>query len=70
LFQPPHSPELNPIKQLWQDFKIDFWGSNFANLDGLRAAITEVLGYLHPDWIKSLTQYPFIMNALSDASIT
>ena len=70
LFQPPHSPELNPIERLWQDLKIDFRGSNFANLDELRAAITEVLGYLHPDWIQSLTQYPFIMKALSDASIT
>jgi hypothetical protein len=34
-------------------------------LDDLRDAIQEVMGYMTPDWIASLTQYPFIMNALS-----
>jgi hypothetical protein len=65
LYQPPHSPELNPIERLWQDLKLDFKGENFANLDELRFAIREVLGYMSPDWIASLTQYPFIMDALS-----
>jgi hypothetical protein len=65
LYQPAHSPELNPIERVWQDLKRDFKGENFADLDALRAAITEVLGYLTPEWLQSLTQYPFIMNALS-----
>lgn len=69
LFQPPHSPELNPIERLWLDLKIDLRGENFANLDQLRLAVREILSYMSPEWIASITQYPFIMNALSDASI-
>jgi len=65
LYQPSHSPELNPMERVWQDLKIDLFGENCANLDPLRAAVKEVLGYLTPDWLASLTQYPFIMNALS-----
>jgi transposase len=65
LYQPPHSPELNPIERVWQDLKLDLKGDNFANLDELRAAIQETLGYMIPDWMASLTQYPFIMRALS-----
>jgi hypothetical protein len=65
LYQPPHSPELNPIERVWEDLKVDLKGDNFANLDELRAAIKEVLSYMTPDWLASLTQYPFIMNALS-----
>ncbi|KAM3096541.1 IS630 family transposase [Phormidesmis sp. 146-12] len=65
LYQPPHSPELNPIERLWEDLKLDFKGEIFATLDELRTALREVLGYLTPDWIAAVTQYPFIMNALS-----
>lgn len=69
LFQPAHSPKLNPIERLWLDLKIDLRGANFANLDQLRQAVREILSYMTPEWIASLTQYPFIMKALSDASI-
>jgi transposase len=69
LFQPPHSPELNPIERLWLDLKIDLRGANFANLDQLRLAVREILSYMTPEWIASLTQFPFIMKALSDTSI-
>lgn len=70
LLQPPHSPELNPIERLWQDLKADLRGVNFCDLDQLRQAITNVLQEMHPDWIQSLTQFPFIMRALSDAQLT
>jgi hypothetical protein len=69
LFQPPHSPELNPTERVWEDLKVDLKGESFANLDELRAALREVLSYMTPEWIASLTQYDFIMNALSAASI-
>ena len=69
LFQPAHSPELNPIERLWLDLKIDLRGANFANLDQLRLAVREILADMTPAWIASLTQFPFIMKALSDASI-
>jgi hypothetical protein len=41
--------------------KIDLRGANFANLDQLRLAVREILSYMTPEWIASLTQYPFIM---------
>jgi transposase len=69
LFQPPHSSELNPIERLWLDLKVDLRGENFNSLDQLRAAISEVLGYLTPESIMSLIQYSYIMDALSAASI-
>jgi hypothetical protein len=69
LYQPAHSPELNPIERLWQDLKLDFKGENFATLDELRTALREPLSYLTPEWIASMTQYRYIMRALS-VSIT
>lgn len=35
LFQPAHSPELNPMKRLWQDIKKHFKGKNFDALPDL-----------------------------------
>jgi putative transposase len=70
LFQPPHSSELNPIERLWQDLKRDFKGESFASLNALKAAITKTLGDMSPEWIASLTQYPFILNALFVAGLT
>ncbi|MFM7425963.1 MAG: transposase [Elainella sp.] len=56
LFQPPHSPELNPIERVWQDLKSDLKGEVFTKLNDLRTAIREVLGYMSPEWLASLTQ--------------
>ncbi|MEH2409311.1 IS630 family transposase [Nostoc sp.] len=32
IFQPVHSPQLNPIERLWQFIKHQFKGENFSNL--------------------------------------
>jgi hypothetical protein len=69
LFHPPHSPELNPIERVWQDIKADLKGEIFQTLDDLRAALREVLGYLTPDWLASLSGYRHILSALSVAEI-
>lgn len=69
LFQPPHSPELNPIERVWQDLKADWKGEIFKTLDSLREAVREVLSYLTPDWIASLSSYHYILTALSVAGI-
>jgi transposase len=65
LFQPPYCPELNPIERVWQDLKADLKGWVFTRLDDLRAAIREVLSYMTPEWLASLTQYPYIVRAVS-----
>lgn len=69
LFQPSHSPELNPIERVWQDIKVDLKGEVFKDLDALRAALKEVLGYLTPDWLASVSGYGYILSALSVAGI-
>ena len=69
LFQPAHSPELNPIERVWQDIKVDLKGDVFETLDDLRTAVREVLGYLTPEWLASLSGYPYLLSALSVAGI-
>lgn len=69
LFQPPHSPELNPIERVWQDIKVDLKGEVFDTLDDLRTAVREVLGYLTPEWLASMAGFPYILSALSVAEI-
>jgi len=69
LVQPAHTPELNPIERVWQDIKADLKGTVFENLDALREALREVLGYFTPDWLASLSGYDYILSALSVAGI-
>jgi hypothetical protein len=69
LFQPAHSPELNPIERVWQDIKVDLKGDVFETLDDLRTAVREVLGYLTPEWLASISGYPYLLSALSVAEI-
>jgi hypothetical protein len=47
----------------------DCKGTKFANLDDLGATITAALNEITPEWIASLTQYPFMINAPSIAGI-
>jgi hypothetical protein len=44
-------------------------GEVFEHLDALRAALKEVLGYLTPDWLASVSSYDYILSALSVAGI-
>jgi transposase len=69
LFQPAHSPELNPIERVWQDIKADLKGEVFETLDDLRTAVREVLGYLTPEWLASIAGFPYLLSALSVADI-
>lgn len=69
LFQPAHSPELNPIERVWQDIKVDLKGEVFESLDDLRMAVREVLGYLTPEWLASIAGYPYLLSTLSVAGI-
>jgi transposase len=33
IFQPSHSPQLNPMERLWQFIKRQFKGESFSHLD-------------------------------------
>lgn len=64
IFQPSHSPELNPIERLWQFIKSHFKGKNFSNLDQLRRRVQYELAQLSSELISSLTSHDFILEAL------
>lgn len=68
-FQPPHTPQVNPIERLWQHLKDQLSWMNFAHLDALREVISERLRKLTPAVIASLTGYDFILDALKHANI-
>lgn len=65
IFQPAHSPELNPIERLWQDLKKHFKGKNFETLSALRQEVFGLLNSLSQAVIVSLTGWSFILDALS-----
>jgi DDE superfamily endonuclease len=64
LFQPSHSPELNPTERFWQDIRNPFKGKNFTDLAQLQQAIFDELNAFSQHTIASLTGYSFILDAL------
>lgn len=69
LFQPPYSPQVNPIERLWKEIKKQLKWQLFENLDDLRNRLSIVLQQLTPKIIKSVTGWDFILEALSVANI-
>lgn len=69
VFQPAHSPELNPIERLWQYLKYQFQGENFATLELLRQRLQQEFAKLSPERVASLTSYDFILEALFYAAL-
>jgi transposase len=46
IFQPSHSPQLNPMERLWQLIKRQFKGESFSHLDQLRQGVQHELAQL------------------------
>lgn len=69
LFQPSHSPEVNPIERLWKELKKHLRWQLFSTLDELRLAVRKVLKKLDQSTIASLTGWNFILDALYVAGI-
>lgn len=65
LFQPPYSPELNPIERVWQYLKQKLKNIHFANLDDVKDKVAKLLNNLSHDIIHSLTGWDYIVRALS-----
>ncbi|NEQ74095.1 MAG: hypothetical protein F6K23_14245 [Okeania sp. SIO2C9] len=64
LFQPPYSPELNPIERLWLEIKRKLKWEIFENLDELRKRLTSIITELTSRTIKSLGGWDFILEAI------
>ena len=69
LFQPPYSPEVNPIERLWKEIKKDLKWEWFDSLEQLREKMFVVLSKLTSETIASVTGWDFILEALSVANI-
>jgi len=70
IFQPAHSPQVNPIERLWEDLKKHFKGRNFNNLATLRDEVFGLINSLCPTTIVSLTGWSYILDALTTISVT
>lgn len=69
LFQPAHSPELNPIERLWEHLKGQLKWQVFRGLKHLQERVSELLNNLGQEVITSLTGWAYILDALSVAGI-
>jgi putative transposase len=69
LFQPPYSPQVNPIERLWQAIKKEMKWELFDNLDELRDSLKKILDKLTVQDIISLTKWQFLVEGLSVANI-
>lgn len=69
VFQPAHSPELNPIERLWQFLKQQIKGENFVTLAQLRTRLQHEFRTLTAERVASLTSYDFILEALFYAAL-
>ena len=67
LFQAAHSPELNPIEQVWQYLKRRLRWLLPKNLDDLPAALYAEIGKLTKSIIASIARRQYILVALSVA---
>ncbi|QXE21713.1 hypothetical protein B6N60_00390 [Richelia sinica FACHB-800] len=67
LFQPAHSPELNPIEQVWQYLKRRLRWLLPKKLDDLRTALYAEIGKLTKHIIASIARRQYILMALSVA---
>lgn len=69
LFQPPYSPQVNPIERLWKAIKKELKWELFDNLDELRDSLKNILDKLTLQEITSLTKWQFLVEGLSVANI-
>ena len=68
IFQPPYSPELNPIERFWEHLKAQLKWHNCRSLDELRSLLKEALEEITSEVISSLTGWNFITNAVRSLS--
>lgn len=71
LFQPPYSPETNPVEHIWDDMREKhFSHRQFLSLDALEEHLCTVLNELSSctSYVRSMTYFPHIRIACEKAS--
>ncbi len=61
IFQPSHSPELNPIERVWQDLKKLFKDKNFESLNALQQQVFQEINSLTTSTLRSLTGWTYLL---------
>uniref|UniRef100_UPI0015E16256 transposase n=1 Tax=Pseudanabaena sp. BC1403 TaxID=2043171 RepID=UPI0015E16256 len=69
IFQPAHSPELNPIERVWLYLKQGLRFTLPKNMDELRLLVKNRLSEMTKSVIASLVGRDSILDALSVASL-
>lgn len=64
IFQPPYAPEVNPTERVWLYVKDSLAWRCFDDLLALQDALVPIIEGLDPDTLRSLTAYPYIMDAI------
>ena len=70
IFQPPYSPELNPVEHLWDELREKYFPNRlFSSLDALQEQLCKGLNELaaDPDQLCSMTYFPHIRVACENA---
>ncbi len=66
LFQPPYSPELNPVEQIWHHIRENFQFKNttFKSMNEVEEKLMKALCKLDEETVKSITLYEWIKISL------
>lgn len=71
IFQPPYSPEVNPVEHLWEEIREKHLANQiFSSLDDLQHHLCTVLGKIssRPEDLRALTYFPYIRDACEIAT--
>lgn len=66
IFQPPYTPEVNPVERLWQHIKDKIAWNIFKDLEVLRNKVYDILNSLDELTVMSISLYPYIVNVELD----
>ncbi len=67
-FQPPYAPEVHPAERVWQALKTALAWQCFPHLAQLQARVGELVQSWDATTLRSLTAYPFLMQAINALS--
>lgn len=70
LFQPPHTPQVNPIERLWEEIKKPLRWESFDSLEQLREVVWKHLDALSHTRVASVSGWDFILEALFVSGIS
>jgi hypothetical protein len=65
IFQPPYTPELNPIERIWSHLKQELSWEISENLDDIKEKVCAFLEEFSAEQIASIAGWDYILSALA-----